>query len=151
LSQHGGRSSTGGETVLPRQNRLFPVWCLPCAVKLPTRVAGRAPTQPELRRLLPRPPSRTQRAAGGVGFFLDPPATSLFFSRLPGRPSVRHSGVTETAGRFALFPPAPAQPLSAETHHEVVPSRTFFTFQGSEPKRLGVTHTCMAGLDPRSA
>ena len=34
----GGRSSTGGETVLPRQNRLFPVWCLPCAVELPTRV-----------------------------------------------------------------------------------------------------------------
>ena len=71
LSQHGGRSSTGGETVLPRQNRLFPVWCLPCAVKLPTRVAGGASTQPELRRLLPRPPSRTQRAAGGVEFFLD--------------------------------------------------------------------------------
>ena len=44
LSQHGGRSSTGGETVLPRQNRLFPVWCLPCAVKLPTRVAGKAST-----------------------------------------------------------------------------------------------------------
>ena len=43
LSQHGGRSATGGETVLPRQNRLFPVWCLPCAVKLPTRVAGKHP------------------------------------------------------------------------------------------------------------
>ena len=43
LSQHGGRSATGGETVLPRQNRLFPVWCLPCAVKLSTRVAGKHP------------------------------------------------------------------------------------------------------------
>ena len=43
LSQHGGRSATGGETVLPRQNRLFPVWCLPCAVKVSTRVAGKHP------------------------------------------------------------------------------------------------------------
>ena len=85
----GGRSSTGGETVLPRQNRLFPVWCFPCAVKLPTRVAGKTSKKLELRCLLLRPPSRTQRATGGGRVFLDPPATSLFLLGFPaGRPCV---------------------------------------------------------------
>ena len=69
LSQHGGRSATGGETVLPRQNRLFPVWCLPCAVELPTRVAASTHTA---RAPSPPPPPAVahpaRRGGGGSSF-----------------------------------------------------------------------------------
>jgi len=78
LSQHGGRSATGGETVLPRQNRLFPVWCLPCAVKLSTRVAGKHPhsqgsvASSSARRRAPSAPR------GGGRVFLGP--TRIYIS-----------------------------------------------------------------------
>ena len=69
LSQQGGRSATGDETVLPRQNRLFPVWCLPCAVELPTRVkhphSQGSVASSSARRRAPSAPR------GGVEFFLD--------------------------------------------------------------------------------
>ena len=51
---------------------------------------GQAPTQPGLRRLLLRPPSRTQRAAGGGSSFswTHPPLPFSFLGFLAGRPCV---------------------------------------------------------------
>ena len=76
---------------------VFPVrWSCPPASSTHT---ARAPSPPP-----PPAVAHPARRGGGVEFFLDPPATSLFFSRLPGRPPVRHSDATGRPAVTLSFP-----------------------------------------------
>ena len=107
LSQHGGRSATGDETVLPRQNRLFPVWCLPCAVELPTRVkhphSQGSVASSSARRRAPSAP----RGGGSSFSWTHPPLPFSFLGFLAGRPCVI---LTPRVGRplHSLFPSSAA-------------------------------------------
>ena len=91
------------------RNHILPVCCLhlggevalPCHRVRATaqRQAARAPSPPS--------PAVARPAPTGPSSLAHPPLPFLF-SRLPGRPSVRHLDVTETAGRFTLFLPSSA-------------------------------------------
>ena len=71
LSQHGGRSSTRRETVLPRRQKPYPpVCCLHRVVKWPSRVTGRGNHTAPSRAPSPPPPAVAPQRRRGLLLWL---------------------------------------------------------------------------------
>ena len=95
-------STTGGETVLPRQIRMFPAWCLSREVKSPSRVSGLGDhTAPE-RAPSPLPPVVAHPAPSA--FFLGARRlrSSLFSHTFPTRLVARPEHVARQSHALEL-------------------------------------------------
>ena len=108
LSMEAGALLEGKRFCHGGRNRVLPVWCLHLVVKLPSRITGLGNRTAPGRAPSPPPPAVARPAPSGPSSWAHPPLPLSSFSRLPGRPPVRHPGATETAGRFTLFLPSPA-------------------------------------------
>ena len=122
MSQHGGRSSTGRETVLPRRQKPYP----PCVLSSPrgeVALPSHRARQPHSARQQSSVASSARRRAPSAdgAFFFGPPSTSLFVSL--GFPAGRPCVILTPRKRLAvLLSFSQAQPLSAETQIPIGPS-----------------------------
>ena len=86
MSQHRRQELYwGGGTVLPRQIRIFPVWCLPREVKSPSRVSGLGDHTAPDRAPSPPPPAVAHPAPSA--FYFGSSASSLRYSSSPRGPA----------------------------------------------------------------